>query len=174
VCPGGEGEIETLRAIENVLLVAFVLTVMWTDFRWRRIPNAATFPAMGAGLVLGALEGIPGDVLVGGLLSHVAGLLVALAISYPLYASGGLKAGDGKLLMAVGALRGVQFLLSAALIGALVGGLLGLVYVAAGRLRPAGGGPAPALRQLMKVWIPYGVALGLGALIALALEAARL
>ncbi len=150
----------------------FVATVIYTDWRWRRIPNAATYPAMVAGLALGALEAIPGDVFVRGLLDHAAGLVVAFLVAYPFYAAGGLKAGDGKLLMAVGALRGLNFLLFSALYGALLGGLIALAFIVARRAyRPAGSAPTTVARVL-KTWIPYGVALGLGALLTLALEAA--
>jgi Flp pilus assembly protein protease CpaA len=81
---------------------------------------------------------------------------------------GGLKAGDGKYLMAVGAMRGLGLLLAGAVYGALLGGVIALGFIAVRRLRPADG-PAP-VGGVMKTWIPYGVALGLGTLVALALE----
>ncbi len=150
----------------------FVATVIYTDWRWRRIPNAATYPTMVAGLVLGALEAVPGEVFVRGLVDHVAGVVVAFLVAYPFYAAGGLKAGDGKLLMAVGAVRGLNFLLVSALYGALLGGLIALAFIVARRVfQPAGSAPA-TMGRVLKSWIPYGVALGLGALLTLALEAA--
>jgi Flp pilus assembly protein protease CpaA len=124
---------------------------------------------MAAGLVLGALEGIPGAVMANGLFDHVAGLVVGFLIAYPFYAMGGLKAGDGKYLMAVGAMRGLGLLLAGAVYGALLGGVIALGFIAVRRLRPANGGPA-SMGGVMKMWIPYGVALGLGTLVALALE----
>ncbi|TMF60458.1 MAG: hypothetical protein E6I20_14200 [Chloroflexi bacterium] len=70
--------------------------------------------------------------------------------------------------MAVGALRGTSFLIASALYGALLGGLIAIGVIAARRLaRPADGA---ALTPVLKTWIPYGVALGLGTLLALALE----
>ena len=125
--------------------MAFVVAVVYTDWRYRRIPNAFTYPVMLVGLVLGGFEAVPGEVFANGLLDHVAGLVVGFLIAYPFYAMGGLKAGDGKYLMAVGALRGLSLLLAGAVYGALLGGV-------------------------MKTWIPYGVALGLGTLLALAVE----
>lgn len=124
---------------------------------------------MAAGLVLGALEGVPGAVMANGLFDHVAGLVVGFLIAYPFYAMGGLKAGDGKYLMAVGAMRGLGLLLAGAVYGALLGGVIALGFIAVRRLRPANGAPAP-MGGVMKMWIPYGVALGLGTLVALALE----
>ena len=170
-----------LTVAENAILVAFVLTVIWTDWRSRRIPNAATYPAMLLGILFGLVESLtgpagfpgnlPGGPLPGGLLDHVAGIVVGFLVSYPFYAAGGLKAGDGKLLMAVGGLKGTAFLLQAAVWGALAGGVIALVFIALRRLsRPAPGAPPNTMHALMKTWIPYGVALGLGALIALAFQ----
>jgi len=149
--------------------VAFVVAVVYTDWRYRRIPNAFTYPVMLVGLVLGAFEAVPGEVFANGLLDHVAGLVVGFLIAYPFYAMGGLKAGDGKYLMAVGALRGLSLLLAGAVYGALLGGVIALGFIAVRRLRPANGVGA-SMNGVMKTWIPYGVALGLGTLLALAVE----
>jgi prepilin peptidase CpaA len=156
-----------------VLVVLFAI-VMYTDFRWLRIPNAVTYPTMLIGLVLGALEGLPGGLFTGGLIDHVAALVLAFAISYPFYTAGGLKAGDAKLLMAIGAVRGTNFLLVAAVYGALLGGVIAIGFIAKRRLAPAAGTEVPTVSRLMKSSIPYGIALGLGGLLALGLEAAGL
>jgi prepilin peptidase CpaA len=149
--------------------VAFVIAVIYTDWRYRRIPNAFTYPVMAVGLVLGAFETTSSGVFGQGLFDHVAGLVVGFLVAYPFYAMGGLKAGDGKYLMAVGAIRGVGLLLTGAIYGALLGGVIALGFIAVRRLRPADGATA-TMGGVMKTWIPYGVALGLGTLIALALE----
>ncbi len=149
------------------MLVAFVLVVVVTDWRWQRIPNAATFPVMAIGLVLGAVEGLPGAILGGGLLDHAAGLAIGLAVSYPFYVGGGIKAGDAKMLMAIGAVRGSIFLLNAALYGALAGGVLALALMVTRRLTPPEVTPRNRLEAILKARIPYGVALGIGALVAL-------
>jgi prepilin peptidase CpaA len=153
-----------------VLVVLFV-TVMYTDWRWLRIPNVVTYPVMLIGLFLGALEAFPGQLFVTGFLDHLAALVLAFALSYPFYAAGGLKAGDAKLLMAMGAVRGVSFLLVAAVYGALLGGVIAIGFIVVRRLRPAGGEPN-TMGKVMKTSMPYGIALGLGGLLALALEAA--
>jgi prepilin peptidase CpaA len=153
-----------------VLVVLFV-TVMYTDWRWLRIPNAVTYPVMLIGLFLGALEAFPGQLFVTGFLDHLVALVLAFALSYPFYAAGGLKAGDAKLLMAMGAVRGVSFLLVAAVYGALLGGVIAIGFIVVRRLRPAAGEPN-TMGKVMKTSMPYGIALGLGGLLALALEAA--
>ena len=146
-----------------------MVAVIVTDWRWQRIPNQLTYPTMLVGLILGVLEGVPGAPLGSGALDHAAGLGLAFLVSYPFYAAGGLKAGDAKMLMAIGALRGSLFLLTAALYGALAGGVLALVLIGLRRLAPPETEVADPFWRLMKSRIPYGVALGIGALIALSL-----
>jgi prepilin peptidase CpaA len=169
----------TVRIIQDVILVAFVGTIVVTDWRWHRIPNAATYPTMLVGLVLGAVEsfgpaGFPGGLLSGGVIDHVAGLAIGFLVSYPFYAGGGLKAGDGKFLMAVGALKGTQFLFVAAVYGALIGGVIAIVFIVARRLAARRARTGETMNAVLHSWIPYGVALGLGALAALAVEISRL
>src|SRR3989442_9013703 len=94
---------DAVRVVEDVVLALFVCAMVVTDWRVRRIPNAATYPAMAVGLVLGALEAVPGDLFVRGLIDHVVALVLAFAVCYPFYAGGGLKGGDAKFLMAGGA-----------------------------------------------------------------------
>lgn len=162
---------------QDAALVAFVVTIIVTDWRWRRIPNAVTYPTMLVGLVLGAIEsagpaGFPGGVFTpqAGFLDHVLGLAIGFLVAYPFYAAGGLKAGDGKFLMAVGALKGTLFLLQAAVWGALIGGVIAIAFVVARRLEARRSGSGATVGSLLHTWIPYGVALGLGALVALGIE----
>ena len=154
------------------MLVLLFVIVTYTDARFLRIPNVVTYPAMLIGLVLGALEAFPGAFFVNGLLDHAVALVLAFAVAYPFYAAGGLKAGDAKLLMAIGALRGTSFLLVAAVYGALIGGVLAVGFILARRYRTAPqGANGVTMKTVMKTTMPYGVALSLGGFVALALEA---
>ena len=162
--------IDALRLTQNAVLVAFVVTIIVTDWRWRRIPNVVTYPTMLVGLALSALEGLPGQAFERGFLDHAAALAIAFLVSYPIVALNGMKAGDGKFLMSVGALKGTTFLFGAGIYGALIGGIVAIVFIVARRLEAARAGQDSGLRRLLKGWIPYGVALGLGALAALAVE----
>ena len=155
------------------MLVVLLLTVMYTDFRWLRIPNVVTSPTMLIGLALSAFEAVPGAFFVNGPVDHVAAVVLAFALAYPFYIGGGLKAGDAKLLMAIGAVRGTPFLLVAATYGALIGGVIAVGVIVVRRYaRPAAGAEPNTMRTVMKSSMPYGIALGLGGLVALALEAA--
>ena len=160
-----------LRLAQNGLLAAFLVAVMVTDWRWTRIPNSLTFPGILIGLALSAVSGW-GAVGAAGLLDHAVAVGAAFLVCYPLYALGWMKAGDVKLLMTVGALRGTAFLLAAGLYGSLLGGVLAIVLIAGRRLippeRPGGG----RVRTVLKSSIPYGVALGAGGLVALVVDVA--
>lgn len=149
------------------------MTVVYTDWRWQRIPNVVTYPTMVVGLALAALSGL-GGLGTGGLLDHAAAAALAFIIAYPFYVMSGVKAGDVKLLMSVGALRGTSLLLPGALYGAIIGGLIAVAVIGVRMLaRPAPGQPRNTLRGVMRTWIPYGIALGCGYLLALALELSR-
>ena len=156
------------------MLVVFLAVVMYTDARWTRIPNVVTYPTMVLGLIFGVLEGFPGTFFGGGFIDHLAATVLAFAFAYPFYAFGGLKAGDAKLLMAVGAMRGTGILLASALYGALLSGLIAIGVIAFRMMRPAPDGGPNSMGKVMKSWMPYGVGLSLGGLVALALEAAGL
>jgi prepilin peptidase CpaA len=176
---GAAQKIDALLAGQDAILVAFVVTIIVTDWRWRRIPNAVTYPTMVVGLAVGAIEsagsaGFPGSLFPqgthGGILDHVAGLVIGFLVAYPFYAGGGLKAGDGKFLMAVGSLMGTLFLFQAAVWGALVGGVIAIGFIVARRVAAARAGTGETIGGLLHTWIPYGVALGIGALAALAIQ----
>ena len=153
------------------MLVVLLLVVIYTDARWLRIPNIVTYPTMFAGLLLGGMEALPGALFVNGFVDHLVAVVLAFALSFPFYQAGGLKAGDAKLLMAIGAVRGTSFLLFATVYGALIGGVLAIGFIAKRRLaRPAEGAPPNTMGGVMKTTMPYGIALGLGGLLTLALE----
>ena len=155
------------------MLVVLLVAVMYTDARWTRIPNAITYPAIVIGLVLGAFESFPGAVFGNGFIDHLGGLVLAFAFSFPLYQFGGLKAGDAKLLMAVGALRGTTFLIVSTVYGAVLGGVFALLFIAIRLVRAARAGQPMPIAKTMKSWMPYGIALALGGLLALALEVTK-
>ena len=103
------------------VLVAVLLTAMWMDLRSSRIPNWLTFSAIGFALVVHAwLGGFPG------VLFSLAGLGAGLGLFLILYVSGGIGAGDVKLMAAVGALIGPSGALISAVLAILVGGVYAL------------------------------------------------
>src|SRR5688572_25624113 len=89
------------QAFPEFAVISVCLAACTTDVRWRRIPNALTFPAAGAAILF--------HWWVAG--SHAAaaalgGWFVGVLLFSPFFIAGGLGAGDLKLLGAVGAWLG--------------------------------------------------------------------
>jgi prepilin peptidase CpaA len=112
-----------VSVIATQWLGAFTLAgaACWFDVRTRRIPNQLTFPAATVGLVVATLAH-GGE----GAISSAAGLLVGLALFFPLFVLKGLGAGDVKLMGALGAWLGSSVVLGIAFYTTLAGGLLAL------------------------------------------------
>lgn len=87
------------------------------DLGWRRIPNVVTFGGAALALVTAAATGG-----VSGFGMAVGGWFVGLLLFLPLFALGGLGAGDVKLLAAFGAWLGPRDVVYVALYGAIAGG----------------------------------------------------
>ncbi|MFC1661544.1 prepilin peptidase [Gemmatimonadota bacterium] len=166
----------SLQTVQFLVLAAILLAAVVLDLRERRIPNKITLPGLLVGLALGVgLEGgIP--------LSAMAGAGVALFLSFPFVALGGLGAGDSKLLTAVGAFVGPGALLPVAFYGAVAGA--GLAVLASlrrgsflGLVLSSGGllvylvtfgrrGHRLSLDTPGAQSVPYAVAIALGAVAA--------
>jgi len=172
--------------VANLLVALVSLVALVTDAKWRRIPNWLTFPAIGAGILLNAIDGWEG------LVRSIVGFAFALALMLPFFALDLLKAGDVKLVVAWGTIKGIgqpalqTFALWAFLYGALFGGLMSLLVLAqkravsetwkrvwalfglilgAHKQLPEISGSSPT-----KIPMPYGVALSLGSFFAIAME----
>lgn len=78
-----------------------LVVTSWTDTRTAKIRNVHTFPAMLVGLFLGAVGGG-----LDGFLTALAGLVAGFVLMLPLFVLHIMKAGDAKLLMAIGAIAG--------------------------------------------------------------------
>jgi prepilin peptidase CpaA len=144
-----------------------------SDLRTRRIPNALTVTGLGIALALRGASGV--EPLVSGLM----GAVIAFAPAVALVALGGLGGGDAKLLAAVGAFVGPAGLPTTLFVTAVIGGAMGAIAVircgafgfTVTRLRsilatPFGMAtvPLPRLGAPGAIAIPYGVAIGAGAL----------
>ena len=85
-----------------VALIA-VCVAVYTDMRWRIIPNKLNYPLIAGGVLFYVFWGLyRGDVLL--LISGAMGAAIAFAISYAMWVTGGWAGGDVKLLTALGAL----------------------------------------------------------------------
>lgn len=147
----------------GVALAAIAVTGAWLDMRFRRLPNRLCAVGLLAGLSFGLAAGGAGWM---GMSALHAGL--ALLAGMALFALGILGGGDAKYYAALAAWfpLGHAFLLMGTVS---LTGLLLLVAWLALRKRAASGGRAQeadgAFRKL-----PYGVAIGAGAVLAFSLQ----
>jgi prepilin peptidase CpaA len=111
---------QTLNFYESVA-VAIAVAAAVCDLHTRRIPNLLTFGAALAGIVAhGYFAGVTG------LTMALAGWVAGAAIFFPVFALGGMGAGDIKLLGALGAWLGPVAALVVALYAGIAGGVMAL------------------------------------------------
>lgn len=156
----------------NIILLLILGTAIAADLRWRTIPNWLTGPAILVGLGLHTFMS-----QWTGLVLSLEGAALGLGLFLILYVFGWMGAGDVKLYAAVGSFLGPVHTLSAAIVVALVGGLLAFVilgfhqgwrktglwlwsYVQGVVLTRSVQGMTPVQGTAPKV--PYAVAIGLG------------
>jgi len=104
--------------------VVLVLGSVYSDLRWRKIPNCLTLPAIVLGLVLNFL-----DNSWTGLAFSFLGFSVGLALFFLPFALGGMGAGDVKFLSAIGAFLGAKAVFNVFLYACLAGGIIALYYI---------------------------------------------
>jgi prepilin peptidase CpaA len=108
-----------------IWLVSATLVVAAVIDGWKlKVPNTITFPLIFAGWIY---SGIAFGWL--GLGYSVLGTFVGLGLLMPLYAVGGMGAGDVKLLAGVGAWVGAQITFYAFCWSTIVGGLIAVLMV---------------------------------------------
>lgn len=108
-----------------VKLVCFILIVAaWIDGKQLKVPNWITFPMVLSGIVYNTyLNGW------GGLGDSLIGMFVGLFCLLPLYAVGGMGAGDVKLMGGIGAWLGMSVTLWAFAVSTVVGAVMAVLMV---------------------------------------------
>lgn len=143
-----------------VVLAALVAIGSWTDVRERRIPNWVSLATLLAGLGAVGMQG--GWAALGWAAAHFG---VALVIGMILTAMGWVGAGDAKFYAALAAWLPIQLGLRL-LVSVALAGLVLLVFF---MLRRRGRIGRTSKHQSDFDKLPYGVAIGIGGLIAVAL-----
>lgn len=103
---------------------AILILAAWIDGRELKVPNWITFPMVLAGLVYSTCVGGWA-----GLGAGLVGMCVGLLTLMPLYAVGGMGAGDVKLMAGIGAWLGWQITLTAFAVSTVVGAVMAVVMV---------------------------------------------
>ncbi|MGC5701439.1 prepilin peptidase [Pseudomonas sp. NFXW11] len=159
--------------IAVALLLGLLSVAVVSDLRRHRIPNALVLLGLGLGLVghaysSGAL----------GLGYGVLGMLTGFAVFLPMYAFGGMAAGDVKLMAMVGAFLTPHTALWAAACSLIAGGVCGvLIVLIRGQAQQTVGRYwlmlrarayfSPATDEVAGKPFPYSVAIMLGTSISL-------
>lgn len=166
--------------LENIFLMAAVSLAVIFDYRFRKVPNIVTFPAIVCGLAIAFLNGG-----LSGLMASTSGILLGIALLSIPYVRGGIGAGDVKLLGAIGAIKGAGFVFASFLGAAIIGGIMAvgrMAFIIKGSdmlvLRDSlktvyYTGALSAIEvpeYVLKEKLPYAVAISGGAIVALILE----
>jgi prepilin peptidase CpaA len=163
------------RLAAGLVYTTLLVMACVTDVRWRRIPNWLVAVLAGTGLAFSLAI----DPWWPGLLRALSGLALGFSIWIVLHIAGGMGAGDVKLFAAASTWLGPGGAWRAALLAALVGGVLSLgVLVWQRRARQGVERVAMSLSMLSltplgrltpgearTAYLPYGVALACGALL---------
>jgi prepilin peptidase CpaA len=158
----------------NSLLIILLIICVITDVQKRKIYNSVLLPFLLAGLVIHTLlDGISGFSFA------LAGTGVGFGVLLIPYLLGGMGAGDVKLLAVIGALKGMSFVLMAALYMALAGGVMALVIILFQKgmkkrlfhiasflhgMRHGIKVPLMSDSEVLKTTYPYGIAIAAGAI----------
>lgn len=140
--------------ISRLLLVCILIVLFGIDLEHQILPNSITLPGIVAGVLLSAIAP-PGlrDSLLGVLLG--GSVLYAIAGAYYLWRrEEGMGMGDVKMLAMIGAFLGWKAVLVTLVLASFSGAAIGMVLIAVQR-----GG--------MKLALPFGTFLSLGALAAM-------
>jgi leader peptidase (prepilin peptidase)/N-methyltransferase len=140
--------------VSRLLFVCILIALFGIDLEHQILPNSITLPGIVAGVLLSFIAP-PGwrDALLGVLLG--AGILYAIAGAYYLWRrEEGLGMGDVKMLAMIGAFLGWKAVLVTMVLSSFSGAAIGLSLIAAQR---AG----------MKLALPFGTFLAIGALVAM-------
>ena len=108
----------------DIILLLILGTAIASDLRWRTIPNWLTAPAVLVGLGFHTVMN-----QFAGFVFSLEGAAVGLGLFIILYVCGWMGAGDVKLFAAVGSFLGPAQTISAAIVIALVGGLLAFLVL---------------------------------------------
>jgi len=153
-----------------ILLLGLLVTAVVSDIRRHRIPNFLVALGLALGLANQAYAGG-----ISGLGDGALGLLIGFGVFLPLYALGGMAAGDVKLMAMVGSYLTPHNALWTAFFSLIAGGLCGFLIVLFrgqlmqtlaryGLMLRARAYLAPAADEVAGKPFPYSIAILLGTL----------
>lgn len=162
---------ETLTLVLfGLLLGAAAVSDLWR----RRIPNEVCIAIIALGVATNSL--IAGF---NGLVSSLVGMLVGFAVLVPFYAMRRMGAGDVKLLAACGAFLGAGGIVNGTCLALFAGGVFGVMVLMLQRMtmyfpRLYCVLPQTQVSNGLKIELPYGVGIAIGALLSTGVTVIRL
>ena len=162
-----------------LVLIPMAIMITYMDIRYRRIPNKLVLITLIGGLSVNTAARGPA-----GLLASLGGMALAFGLMFFLHAFGTMGAGDVKLFAAIGSVIGAHLVLPTFVVVVLTGGLLALasilrsgVFVTTMHrvlqifvgLLPGWQMPKFSVPADRRLTIPYGAAITIGAIIAIAI-----
>lgn len=165
--------------LKLLLLVPLAVAVIYYDVRFRRIPNVVVLTALIAGLTLNII--LAGK---SGALSSIGGFAIAFVPMFLMHIFGAMGAGDVKLFAAVGSVVGVALVPMTFVVVVMLGAVLAIYSMIRSRtvmstmhgvlrifvgILPGWEMPRFSLPANRQHTIPYGVAIMLGSVIAVAI-----
>ncbi|MNP13465.1 Type IV leader peptidase family protein [compost metagenome] len=156
--------------VSMVLLIGLLGVAVVSDLLHHRIPNMLVLVGLALGLIGQMYSGG-----VSGLGDSLLGILICFALFLPMYAFGGMAAGDVKLMAMVGSFLPFHYALWAAMFSLIAGGVCGLLIVLVrGQLRQTFGRYwlilraqaylAPTSDEVAGKPFPYSIAILIGTL----------
>ena len=116
-----------IRLAIDIILFLGLVAALYTDLKVGKIDNRLTFGIMGIGILLNIVAGE-------GVFFGIKGLVIPILVFGLPFALGWFGAGDVKLLAAVGALKGPEFIIYTTLATAIVGGIMAVANLIKRRL----------------------------------------
>jgi prepilin peptidase CpaA len=162
----GTSVLNEISIIAAVPLLSLLGAATLIDWRSRTIPNALSLGGAALGLIVQlTLAGTPG------LLAGIAGFAVCMVCFLPFYVSGGMAAGDVKLMAAVGVFLGPLGGFVACIGTLIVGAVLGMICLGYESLNRLRAGQAAEVHAGLRARIPYAGAIATGTSVVLVLAA---
>ncbi|HEX9049111.1 MAG TPA: prepilin peptidase [Anaeromyxobacter sp.] len=156
-------------AAAELVFVAFLVALAFTDLATWLLPHALTWPLLGAGLVASAL-GLSGAPSLASSAAGAAigfGVFAAIAwIAKRIARREAMGLGDVWLLAGIGAWEGAAALLPVVLLASVQGSVVGLALVAIGKAQPGPPPDAPPADD-EEAWVPPRNAVPFGPFLAL-------
>ena len=110
--------------MNSYIMIALLILTAYFDLTQKRIPNFLTFPAILLGLIIFTVQGG-----FDGFIQGLSGFGVGIAVFFLFFALGVMGGGDVKLMGAIGALKGVEFILYTTVFTGIIGAAIALVYL---------------------------------------------